>query len=199
MSYRFDTLAIHAGQANDEATGAVETGFTPASEHIGFEGIIHGGILATVLDEAMVWAATWRIRRFCLCGELMVRFRQGAAPGQQLKIEALVETSRPRLVETAGKVFDASGKLLVTASGKYVPLTPEQHQAVIASFTWLSAGRSRVRPIRRPGRWPCALSTGATTRRPPKARPCRRRKRMAASWPALLPRGTENRTCGIPG
>ena len=64
----------------------------------------------------------------------MVRFRQGAAPGQALRIEAMVETSRPRLVETAGKIFDSTGKLLVTASGKYVPLTPEQHQAVTQTF-----------------------------------------------------------------
>ncbi len=115
-------------------TGIVRADFTPTEHHAGFERIIHGGMIATVLDEAMVWAATWRMKRFCLCGELIVRFRQGAAPGQMLKIEAMVETSRPKLVETVGKIFDASGKLLVTAQGKYVPVTPEQHQAVVATF-----------------------------------------------------------------
>ena len=118
----------------DESTGIVRADFTPNENHVGFERIVHGGLIATLLDEAMVWAATWRIKRFCLCGELMVRFRQGAAPGQSLRIEAAVETSRPRLVETAGKIFDSTGKLLVTASGKYVPLTPEQHQAVTQTF-----------------------------------------------------------------
>lgn len=115
-------------------TGLVRAEFTPTEHHAGFERIVHGGLIATVLDEAMVWAATWRVKRFCLCGELIVRFRQGAAPGQLLKIEASVETSRPRLVETAGKVFDGTGKLLVTAQGKYVPVTPEQHQAVTQTF-----------------------------------------------------------------
>jgi len=118
----------------DPETGIVRADFTPTEHHAGFERIVHGGMIATVLDEAMVWAATWRVRRFCLCGELTVRFRQGTAPGQLLKVAAIVETSRPRLVETAGKLFDASGKLLVTAQGKYVPVTPEQHQAVIQTF-----------------------------------------------------------------
>jgi acyl-coenzyme A thioesterase PaaI-like protein len=119
----------------DPDTGIVRAEFTPTDDHAGFQKIVHGGMIATVLDEAMVWAATWRMRRFCLCGELIVRFRQGATPGQVLKIAAIVETSRPRLVETAGKLFDASGKLLVTAQGKYVPVTPEQHQAVTTTFT----------------------------------------------------------------
>lgn len=118
----------------NEQSGTVRTDFTPTEHHVGFERIVHGGLIATVADEAMVWAATWRVKRFCLCGELIIRFRQAASPGQLLKIEAIVETSRPRLVETAAKIFDATGKLLVTAQGKYVPVTPEQHQAVAATF-----------------------------------------------------------------
>src|SRR2546421_7129777 len=117
-----------------EKTGLVRAEFTPTELHSGFERIVHGGMIAMVLDEAMVWAATWRVRRLCLCAELTVRFRQGSAPGQLLKIEATVETSRPRMVETAGKIFDSTGKLLVTAQGKYIPVTPEQHQAVISTF-----------------------------------------------------------------
>lgn len=114
----------------DPDSGLVTTNFTPTAHHIGFEGIIHGGVIATVLDEAMVWAATWKGRRFCVCGELTVRFRNAVRPGDQLRIEAVVEFSRPKLIECAGKVFDAAGKLLATGSGKYVPMTIEQHKQV---------------------------------------------------------------------
>ena len=118
----------------DEGSGLVRCKFTPTEHHTGFEHIVHGGLLATVVDEAMVWTATWRARRFCLCGEMTVRFRQGAAPGQMLNVEAIVDYSRPKLIETSAKIFDASGRLLTTASGKYIPLTPEQHQAALRSF-----------------------------------------------------------------
>jgi acyl-coenzyme A thioesterase PaaI-like protein len=115
----------------DPDTGLVTTNFTPSAQHIGFEGIIHGGVIATVLDEAMVWAATWKGRRFCVCGELTIRFRNAVKPGDNLSIEAAVEFSRPKLVECASKVFDATGRLLATASGKYIPMSVEQHKSMV--------------------------------------------------------------------
>src|SRR4051812_42310858 len=56
----------------DPSSGIVVVDFSPRPEHIGFTGVAHGGMLATVIDEAMVWAATWSMKRFCLCGELSV-------------------------------------------------------------------------------------------------------------------------------
>jgi acyl-coenzyme A thioesterase PaaI-like protein len=115
-------------------SGRVTCDFTPRVEHIGFEGVIHGGLLATVVDEAMVWAATWRGRRFCLCAELTVRYRKPVDVGKPLKVEADVEFSRPRLIQTAAKIFDESGNLVTTASGKYVPLSPDEHRTVLTTF-----------------------------------------------------------------
>src|SRR5215471_5557878 len=56
-----------------DRNSVVHTNYTPRPEHIGFSSIVHGGALATVLDEAMVWAATWSYKRFCYCAELTVR------------------------------------------------------------------------------------------------------------------------------
>ena len=128
-------LSLHV----DEATGTVWTGFTPRPEHIGFEGIIHGGILATVLDEAMVWAATWAGRRFCVAGELGVRFRKSAAVGQPLRCEARLESlprrpGTPRLLHAAGRILDAGGALVAEGTGKYVPVSPERHRQVVGTF-----------------------------------------------------------------
>src|SRR5262245_461657 len=77
---------LHLHLHVDERTGQVETLFTPSQVHIGFEGIVHGGVLATILDEAMVWASTWQGRRFCVCGELTVRFKRSAEIGRPLKV-----------------------------------------------------------------------------------------------------------------
>src|SRR4051812_40117448 len=66
----------------DPATGVVSVDFAAEPQHIGFEGIVHGGLIATVIDEAMVWAATWNGKRFCVCGELSVRFRRPAQVGE---------------------------------------------------------------------------------------------------------------------
>jgi acyl-coenzyme A thioesterase PaaI-like protein len=119
----------------DDSTGEVRCDFTPTKYHSGFENISHGGAIASAVDEAMVWAATWRVKRFCLCGELTVRYRHPMSVNQPLLIVAIVEFSRHKLVETAAKIFDATNqKLLGTASAKYVPVSPEQHQQFFATM-----------------------------------------------------------------
>ena len=123
-------LSLHV----DEATGVVRTDFTARAEHIGFEGIVHGGVLATVLDEAMVWAATWAGRRFCVAGEMTVRFRRTAGVGRPLSVEAAVESNRARLIQTTGLVTDAAGGVVAEATGKYVPVPPERHRHVVGTL-----------------------------------------------------------------
>jgi acyl-coenzyme A thioesterase PaaI-like protein len=121
---------LHLHLFVDAATGIVQVDFTPLAEHIGFEGIIHGGILATVIDEAMVWAATWAGKRFCVCGEMSVRFRRSATVGQKIVVTAKIESQRPKLIQTTAEVTGSDGVLAV-ASGKYIPLAPDRHAAFV--------------------------------------------------------------------
>src|SRR5215211_2109468 len=123
-------LSLHV----DETTGVVTTPFTPSADQIGFEGIIHGGLLATVLDEAMVWAATWAGKRFCVCGELSVRFRAAASVGSKLTVEARVEYSRPKLIQVAATVRTPSGGVIAAGEGKYIPMTPDQSERMMRTL-----------------------------------------------------------------
>lgn len=75
-------------------TGIVSVRFVPRAHHIGFPDIVHGGALAMVLDEAMVWAATWSGKRFCLCGEMSIRFRAAAEIEKPLTCSARVDASQ---------------------------------------------------------------------------------------------------------
>jgi len=125
---------LHLHLKVDDESGTVSCDFTPTIHHIGFEGIIHGGLLATVLDEAMVWAATWSGKRFCVAGEMNVRFRQSAAIGQPLYVTAAVTSARSRLIEAEGAIRDFSGKLLVESTGKYVPLSTDRHREFVATL-----------------------------------------------------------------
>jgi uncharacterized protein (TIGR00369 family) len=117
-----------------DPAGTVHTEYTPRPEHIGFQGVLHGGVLATVVDEAMVWCATWSGKRFCLCGELCVRYRAPAAIGQPLSVVARVESGRPRLILTTAEVRDAAGTLVAEATGKYVPLPPQRNREFVATL-----------------------------------------------------------------
>ncbi len=125
---------MHLSLEVNSETGVVRVAFTPRSEHMGFEGIVHGGALATVFDEAMVWAATWAKRRFCVCGELTVRFRQTAEVGEALHVTAHVTNLRSRLIETSAEVHNTAGKLLAVASGKYVPMQHPENRRMVQTL-----------------------------------------------------------------
>jgi uncharacterized protein (TIGR00369 family) len=120
--------------AVDENSGVVSLEIVPEEGHVGFAGVVHGGLIATVADEAMVWAATWAARRFCFCGEMTIRFRRPASPGMTLRFEARVESYRSKLVLTTFKCFDQHGQELSSGTGKYVPLSAEHHAQVIETF-----------------------------------------------------------------
>lgn len=125
---------LHLNLHVDSATGVVHADYVPQPTHIGFEGIVHGGMLATVLDEAMVWAATWTGRRFCVCGEMNIRYRQSARVGAILKIDASVVRGRSRLIEAISQISDAAGTIYCTATGKYVPVSVDRHEQLVRTF-----------------------------------------------------------------
>lgn len=131
---RTNPSALRLSLFVDPKTGAVSTEFVPRHEHVGFNGISHGGILATVLDEAMVWAATWAIGRFCVCGQLEVRYRQIAEVGDRLKVIARAVVMRPRLIESRGELINDAGLIVASAFGKFVPVSAEQNREILATF-----------------------------------------------------------------
>jgi acyl-coenzyme A thioesterase PaaI-like protein len=64
-----------------ERDGAITAEWRPTKNWEGFEGIVHGGIISTVLDEAMSKAVA-AMNYEALTGELTVRFRHHVAGGR---------------------------------------------------------------------------------------------------------------------
>jgi acyl-coenzyme A thioesterase PaaI-like protein len=129
---RSNPHGLHLSLHVDPATAAVTTTFTPKPAHIGFENIIHGGLLATVLDEAMVWASIWSAKRACVAAELTVRYRESARPGDHLLVTTRIESARSKLITTTGQITRPSDNATIaTASGKFIPLDSARHQAFL--------------------------------------------------------------------
>ena len=118
----------------DDASGVVSTDFVTRPHHAGFNDVVHGGLIATVADEAMAWASVWTAGRFGLCGELTLRFRRPAIVGTTIRVEAMVDDVRSRRIVTRCRCTDDAGDELATGSAKYVPMTAEQHARVVESL-----------------------------------------------------------------
>lgn len=106
--------------------------FTPQPQHAGFRGIVHGGILSTVLDETMFWAAASTKKCFCLAAELNVRFITKVSVGQRMVCVARLKTVRSRLWESEAELRDEAGDVCVRGTCKQVPMdmSAMKHAAV---------------------------------------------------------------------
>ncbi|MCS7314811.1 MAG: PaaI family thioesterase [Bryobacterales bacterium] len=89
--------------------GAVAAQWTPTSDWEGFKGIIHGGIVSTVLDEAMSQAVSAQGWPALTC-ELRVRLRRHVAPGQTLEVRAWVVERQRRKILTEAALSNARGE-----------------------------------------------------------------------------------------
>ena len=131
----------------------VSARFVPGPEHVGFKRTVHGGLTATVLDEAMVWACAVRTRQFTYCAELNVRYRQPVRPGETLTVEAeLVEDRRGKIFLARAELRNADAVALATATGKYLPVPTAETTGMWDDFVgdarealaqiWLESGEA---------------------------------------------------------
>ena len=113
----------------------VQARFVPRPEHVGFKQTVHGGIIATLLDELMVWACVVPTKQFAYCAELNVRYVRTVGPGQStLATAELVTNRRGKLFEAQAQLCDADGALLATATGKYLPIKQALVEGMVDDF-----------------------------------------------------------------
>jgi acyl-coenzyme A thioesterase PaaI-like protein len=100
-----------------------ETTFVPAREHQGFAGIIHGGMIGLVLDEAMAKVLHLRGIEALTC-EITVRLRRAVTVGEALKLTAWMVRERRRLLELEAEATSQAGKTVATARAKFLRVGP---------------------------------------------------------------------------
>ncbi|MGZ8920334.1 MAG: PaaI family thioesterase [Limisphaerales bacterium] len=101
----------------------LRTEFLLKPEHCGFVTVVHGGVLATVLDEIMVWACAVQAKQFSYCAEMNVRYLSPARSNEMIIGTAeMTENKRGRLFLARGEVKREDGTLLATSTGKYMPV-----------------------------------------------------------------------------
>lgn len=101
--------------------GEYVTEFLPKKEHEGFAGIVHGGLLATVLDETMA-RMLWKMGKNVVTAELKVRLNKMAEPGVTLQVRARVVKETRRLIECAAEATEDGEGIVAEAVGKFIPL-----------------------------------------------------------------------------
>lgn len=113
----------------NEETKCVHIPCDPDESWCGYSKIVHGGIIASVLDEAMAWAVRQNTGDWAFTAECRLRFKRPVEPDGTY-------------VAIAG--VDAIGKRTITAHANF--LAPDGKMAAQASATFLpSKGRAKPR------------------------------------------------------
>jgi gamma-glutamylcyclotransferase len=103
--------------------GVVETDYVAAPELCGMDGVIHGGVQAALLDEAMGFAVHAafddRDESDVATIELSLRYRRMAPTGQPLRIRGEFVRAEGRDVWVRGEIRDGAGRLCTEAESRW--------------------------------------------------------------------------------
>ena len=105
----------------DQATGNAHTEFIPQDRHQGYNGVVHGGILATLMDEVMA-NCLWLRGIPAVTAKMSLRYREPVPVGQRLLIYGQLVQERPKIAMAEGWITTANGARLVDASGTFFKL-----------------------------------------------------------------------------
>jgi len=99
--------------------GRAETSCSIPEHFSGWQRMTHGGLLATLLDEAMAHACISRDGP-AVTVELTVRFLKPVEVGQPVSIRAEVREVKGRVLEVQGEVLNAGGEAVARGSGRFL-------------------------------------------------------------------------------
>ena len=112
----------------------VRAPFTPRPEDEGYGGVVHGGIVATLLDEAMAWACYAR-DAWVVTATIQVRFRRPVAVGVPLHARGHVLRDHGRLLDAIGELRrDVDDLLLAEATATFARVPEGQAQTWRARY-----------------------------------------------------------------
>jgi len=83
----------------------------------GYHGVVHGGIVATILDEMAVWAAFKKGYK-SVTAELTMRIRNAMRVDENYTATARVVNTKHRLIEAESNIQDKKKQLIATAKLK---------------------------------------------------------------------------------
>ena len=84
-----------------------------------FNGVLHGGIITTLLDEAM-GGYLFHLKQPAYTGKLEVRYRRPTPTGEQLTVSGWIAGRKRNVVEMKSEIALADGTVTAEATAKMV-------------------------------------------------------------------------------
>ena len=97
--------------------------FTPGPHFQGWNGVLHGGIVSTLLDEVMA-NQVWLMGVQAMTAELNIRYHRPVPIGEKLRIVSRLVARKKRIFELEGRI-ENQGQLLAEGHAKMLEVPGE--------------------------------------------------------------------------
>lgn len=119
----------HSGLRMKFATNGqqIRTILTVSPQFRGWSRLVHGGVLSTILDETMSWAAIILTKKFILTKQMTIQFLRPVYVGSSLCcIGSIKEQHGHRKATVQAELLDDQGKVCARSEGEFVLFSKEQ-------------------------------------------------------------------------
>lgn len=99
--------------------GKIISNFVLQKSHQGYKDIIHGGIISSILDEAMVKAALLQ-NIPAVTAEITVRFRNPLMINEHALVEAFIEKDKKKIIETCSEIRKTDNTIIAEGYAKLI-------------------------------------------------------------------------------
>ncbi len=114
----------------DDAARRIRGVFRIGPEYQGGPGFVHGGIVATLLDEVMA-----KVNRFekdiAVTGEMTVEYLKPVRVDEELTVEGWEIGRNGRLRMRQGEIRNSAGAVLARSRGKFVEIDPARFRTAM--------------------------------------------------------------------
>jgi uncharacterized protein (TIGR00369 family) len=122
-----------------------EARYIALQRHQGYDGLLHGGVVTALLDEAMGWAifhqGIWGVT-----AKISVAFRQPVPTGAELRVVGEIARDRGRVIETHGSVERAQdGTVLAEAEATFLRMPEGRRRELELRYAGTDDAFARVK------------------------------------------------------
>jgi uncharacterized protein (TIGR00369 family) len=99
----------------------IRTRITVSSQFRGWSKLVHGGVISTILDETMSWAAITFTKKFILTKKMTIQFQRPVYVESSLcGIGYIKERTGERKAIVAGELLDDQDRVCATSEGEFI-------------------------------------------------------------------------------
>ncbi len=131
---RENPIGLHMQFYADDS-GSVLAEYIPRDEHQGYPGVMHGGLVTSLLDE-LIGRTAIANDIWCMTAKLEIRFRRPVPIGVPLKLKGTITRQRGRLLEGHGEIRLGDGSLVAEATGTYMRIPDSQIEQYKTALAW---------------------------------------------------------------